>query len=155
MPSCIFVFGSNRQGRHGAGAAYTAKQKYGAIYGQSEGLQGNSYAIITKELREDYPPVCYSEIEAGVNRFIQFAEAHPELCFEVTRIGCGLAGFKDQHIAYLFRHATSNCKLHRVWNEILEVGGGCRLKEEVPKTFQPLSEQQVEENRLQHGLVWF
>ena len=49
----IFVFGSNRQGRHGKGAALTARNKFGAIYGQSEGLQGQSYAIITKELRKD------------------------------------------------------------------------------------------------------
>jgi hypothetical protein len=53
----IFVFGSNRQGRHGKGSALTARNKFGAIYGQSEGLQGQSYAIITKELRKEYQPV--------------------------------------------------------------------------------------------------
>ena len=44
----IFVFGSNRQARHGKGAALTARNKFGAIYGQSEGLQGQSYAIIKR-----------------------------------------------------------------------------------------------------------
>lgn len=47
----IFVFGSNPEGRHGAGAAKTAVDSFGAIYGQGEGLQGNSYALPTKDLR--------------------------------------------------------------------------------------------------------
>ena len=50
----VFVFGSNKQGRHGKGAALTARTKFGAIYGQARGLQGQSYAIVTKELRSDY-----------------------------------------------------------------------------------------------------
>jgi hypothetical protein len=52
----IFVFGSNTQGRHGKGAALTAKNKFGAIYGQAEGLQGQSYAIITKDLTKKNHP---------------------------------------------------------------------------------------------------
>ena len=32
-PNQIFVFGSNTQGRHGKGAALTAKNKFGAVYG--------------------------------------------------------------------------------------------------------------------------
>ena len=55
-PYQIFVFGSNTQGRHGKGSALFAKQKCGAIYGQSSGLQGNSYAIITKDLNKKIHP---------------------------------------------------------------------------------------------------
>ena len=51
-PRTIFVFGSNREGRHGKGAAKTARDSYGAVYGQAKGLQGNAYAIVTKELRK-------------------------------------------------------------------------------------------------------
>lgn len=47
----IFVFGSNPEGRHGAGAAKIARNQFGAIYGQGEGLQGNAYALPTKDLR--------------------------------------------------------------------------------------------------------
>lgn len=47
----IFVFGSNPEGRHGAGAAKVARNQFGAIYGQGEGLQGNAYALPTKDLR--------------------------------------------------------------------------------------------------------
>jgi len=52
----IFVFGSNTEGRHGLGSALFAKQKCGAIYGQPSGLQGNSYAIITKDLTKKIHP---------------------------------------------------------------------------------------------------
>ena len=50
----VFVFGSNPEGRHGRGAAKVAVEKYGAIYGQGHGLQGNSYALVTKNLKKGY-----------------------------------------------------------------------------------------------------
>jgi len=118
----IFVFGSNREGRHSKGAALTARQKHGAIYGQAEGRQGNSYAIVTKELRKafqgsDYgpAPVTLYEVAGGVMRFIAYAHAHPEERFEVTRIGCGLAGFEEEEIAPLFKDAPPNCHLPNGW----------------------------------------
>ncbi len=63
----IFVFGSNRQGRHGKGSALEAVRRHGAVYGQPDGLQGNSYGIVTKELRRDRAPVTLDEIRIGVN----------------------------------------------------------------------------------------
>ena len=104
----IFVFGSNREGRHGAGAALTALRAYGARYGQAEGLQGDSYAIITKELRPNHPRVLLKEIEVAVRLFIQFATKHTELRFIVSPIGCGLAGFRAEAIAPLFSGSPSN-----------------------------------------------
>lgn len=107
----IFVFGSNRQGRHGKGAALTAKRIYGAINGQAQGRQGNSYAIITKELRAGYPKVDIFEVKANVDLFLQYANEHPELTFLVTAIGCGLAGFKPAQIAPLFKGSPKNVVL--------------------------------------------
>lgn len=107
----IFVFGSNRQGRHGKGAAFTAKLKHGAVYGQAEGLQGDSYAIVTKELRPDFRPVSLAEVYTGVTAFLKFAFSHPELAFKVTPIGCGLAGFNPNQIGPLFQGAPGNVKL--------------------------------------------
>ena len=101
----IFVFGSNRQGRHGKGAALTARNKFGAIYGQSEGLQGQSYAIITKELRKEYQPVSLDEIKLGVDTFIQFAKDNKHLTFYVVELGCNLAYFTVEEIAPLFKSA--------------------------------------------------
>lgn len=107
----IFVFGSNREGRHGKRAALTARMKHKARHGQAEGLQGNSYAIITKELRYNYPPVTLDEVEVGVNRFILFAKDHPDWEFTVTPIGCGLSTFYPREIAPLFRDAPDNVNL--------------------------------------------
>ena len=92
----IFVFGSNLQGMHGGGAARLAYDKFGAIWGQGVGLQGQSYGI----------PTMHGGVEAikpYVDEFIEFAKSHPELTFLVTRIGCGIAGFRDEEIAPLFK----------------------------------------------------
>ncbi len=107
----IFVFGSNREGRHGKGAALAARLKHGAIYGQAEGLQGNSYAIITKELRADVEPVTLDEVRAGVNGLLAFARTRPDLIFDVVPIGCGLAYFTCDQIAPLFNGAPDNVNL--------------------------------------------
>jgi hypothetical protein len=101
----VFVFGSNRQSKHGKGAALTARNKFGAIYGQSEGLQGQSYAIITKELRKEYQPVSLGEIKLGVDTFIQFAKDNKHLTFYVVELGCNLAYFTVEEIAPLFKSA--------------------------------------------------
>lgn len=109
----IFVFGSNLAGIHGAGAAKFAHIYRGAIYGQGIGMQGNSYAIPTKDKRIRTLPL--NVIKEHVDDFIQFAKDNPELEFEVTRIGCGLAGYKDAQIAPMFEDAPSNCVLPEEW----------------------------------------
>lgn len=96
----IFVFGSNLAGHHDGGAARIACERFGAVYGQGVGLQGQSYAIPTMFQTVD-------EIAPYVYEFIRFADAHPELKFMVTRIGCGIAGFTDVEIAPLFAMAYS------------------------------------------------
>ena len=113
MKNQIFVFGSNLAGRHGKGAALTAYRKYGAIYGQGVGMQGNSFAIPTKDENLNTLPV--SKIEKYVNNFIKYATLNPDLTFQVTRIGCGLAGYEDSDIAPLFINAPSNCILPVGW----------------------------------------
>lgn len=107
----IFVFGSNREGRHGKGAALVARLKHGARYGYAEGRQGDSYAIVTKELRKYVNPVNLDEIRIGVDKFRLYANAHPELLFVVTPIGCGLAGFTPKEIAPLFHSMPENVQL--------------------------------------------
>jgi hypothetical protein len=109
----IFVFGSNLAGRHGKGAALEAKQKHGAISGQGVGIQGCSYGIPTKDRNLYTLPV--AEIEFFVEEFIRFANEHPEMQFNVTRIGCGLAGYTDAAIAPMFAGAPENCNLPEGW----------------------------------------
>lgn len=102
----VFVFGSNLAGIHGAGSALEAKKNWGAIQGQGSGRQGNSYAIPTK-----YRPskvLMLSYIEQYIYYFIRYAAEHPEDQFEVVDIGCGLAGYKPEQIAPMFKGAPSN-----------------------------------------------
>jgi len=94
----VFVFGSNLQGNHAGGAARAAVNNFGAIWGQGEGLQGQSYAIPTMQGGVE-------TIMPYVRSFLWFASQHEELFFYVTPIGCGIAGFKAEEIAPLFRGA--------------------------------------------------
>lgn len=109
----IFVFGSNLAGRHGRGAALTAFREHGAVYGQGVGLQGQSYAIPTKD--EDLKPLPLTKIQKHIASFIKFAKLNPDKQFRVSRVGCGLAGYDDQEIAPFFRHAPDNCILPVGW----------------------------------------
>jgi len=115
QPNEVFVFGSNLAGFHGGGAAALAVRKFGAIYGQGTGLQGQSYAIPTMHGGVDM-------IAPYVDEFINFAKANPELFFLVTRVGCGIAGFQDEEIAPLFRDAIQleNVALPNSFLKLLE-----------------------------------
>jgi len=112
----IFVFGSNLAGRHGKGAALHARQNYGAEYGVGKGRTGNAYAIPTKGYKLEVLPL--DRIEYFVGQFLNYAREHPELVFNVTRIGCGLADYKDQDIAPMFFDAPPNCQLPLVWDAL-------------------------------------
>ena len=114
-PGEIFVFGSNLQGSHGGGAALLAWKKWGAVWGQGNGLQGQTYGIPTMHGGP-------AEIKPYVDEFIAFAREHRELTFLVTEIGCGIAGFRPADIAPLFRDAASVENIHlpqRFW-EVLK-----------------------------------
>ena len=111
-PNEIFVFGSNLSGSHGGGAALLAYERFGAIWGQGVGLQGQSYGIPTMQGGVE-------TIKPYVDEFIDFAKSRPELTFLVTRIGCGIAGFRNEEIAPLFAEAkgVENIVLPKGWEE--------------------------------------
>lgn len=96
----IFVFGSNLAGAHGGGAARAAFNKFGAVWGQGVGLQGQSYAIPTMHGGPE-------KIRPYVDEFVVFAKNHREYTFLVTKIGCGIAGFAIEEIAPLFADAVA------------------------------------------------
>ena len=104
----IFVFGSNGMGAHLGGAAATAVAKFGAIYGQAEGLQGQSYAINTMD--------GFEVMAEQVARFIEFARKHSELTFYVTETGCGIAGYSPEEVAPLFKDVPENVVLPESFN---------------------------------------
>ena len=95
----VFVFGSNLEGMHGGGAAYVAFKKFGAVMGCGVGQRGQSYAIPTMQGGVE-------TIKPYVDEFIRYAKEHKDLFFYVTRIGCGIAGFRDRDIAPLFASAV-------------------------------------------------
>lgn len=117
----IYVFGSNKAGRHGKGDALTAIRKHGAVYGQGEGLQGRSYGLPTKDAFIQSLPL--AEVKKSVERFLAFAHAHPELNFDIQGVGCRLAGFKPAQIAPMFIGAPSNCYLPSLFKDVLRPAG--------------------------------
>jgi hypothetical protein len=113
----VFVFGSNLAGIHGAGAAKVAREQYGAPYGAGMGLMGQSYAIPTKD--QYVETLNITHVRFFINQFCWFTQLFPEKEFFVSRVGCGLAGFKDEQIAPLFKSAK-NCSFAEEWREYLE-----------------------------------
>lgn len=113
-PDEVFVFGSNLGGFHGGGAARAALNLFGAVWGQGVGLQGQSYAIPTMQGGVE-------TIKPYVDEFIEFAKSRPDLFFYVTRIGCGIAGFRDEDIAPLFQEAInlSNVALPKSFHDLI------------------------------------
>mgnify|MGYP005987024117 CR=1 FL=1 len=77
------------------------------------GLTGNSYALPTKGYKIETLNI--TEITKYVDEFLAFAGGNPDLEFQVTKIGCGLAGYKEEQIAPLFVNAPSNCHLPDGW----------------------------------------
>ena len=113
----VFVFGSNEQGIHGAGAALFARKTYGAQMGKGIGHYGNSYALPTKSTPAR--SLNLREIATHVGIFLAYARDHQEYSFKVTAVGFGLAGFKPDQIAPLFNGAPDNCYFDSSWKEFM------------------------------------
>lgn len=113
----VFVFGSNLAGRHGKGAALSARMEHGARTGVGEGPTGNAYAIPTKD--ERLRTRSLADIRVSVTRFLFYARENPDQTFEVTRVGCGLAGYQDRDISPMFAGAPVNCELPDGWRASL------------------------------------
>lgn len=95
----VFVFGSNLEGRHGAGSAKVALHKFGAVYGNGRGMQGDSYALVTTELRRGYPRITLKQITENVRELYETAKKNPDKKFMVAyrsseneRTLCGYSG---------------------------------------------------------------
>ena len=101
----IFVFWSNTQGRHGKGAALTAKVKFGAIYGNPEGIQGKSFAIITKDLtKKVHPSRTTAQIIIQIDKLYKYATLHPDKEF-IIAYKCGdhnLNAYSSHDMAKMF-----------------------------------------------------
>ncbi|MBQ6238153.1 MAG: hypothetical protein IJK07_08040 [Bacteroidales bacterium] len=109
----VFVFGSNIQGMHGGGAAWYAHKHFGAEWGVGEGLTGRCYALPTMEGD--------ASLHKAVDNFIACARQHPELTFLVTGVGCGIAGYRPDEVAPLFKDAAAleNVYLPQVFVDVM------------------------------------
>jgi hypothetical protein len=122
----VFVFGSNKSGIHGAGAAKFAREHFGAYQGCGEGLRNYSYAIPTKD-SDINTALPLDVVHEGIKKFLEFAklcqERRPNIVFHVTRIGCGYAAEArgqtqkeaDAVVSQMFKDAPLNCLLPRAW----------------------------------------
>lgn len=141
----IFVFGSNPEGRHGLGAALDA-QKFGARYGIGRGLQGNTYALVTKNLtagfvekatgikyeKKGYGSVSKQQISDNIDDLYSCARENPSLTFYVIyqnqkwESGFGkksLNGYTPMEIIALFtnkKEVPDNIRFHNSFKEVLE-----------------------------------
>lgn len=104
LPHQYFVFGSNTEGRHGKGAALIARLKFGAIYGQAVGLQGQSYAIVTKNLQSRFhPSISKRKIAEQISRLYDHAENFPLKEFFIAySVGPTLNGYSADEMAEMF-----------------------------------------------------
>lgn len=157
LPRQIFVFGSNVLGYHTGGASGTARKRFGAVWGQAEGLQGQSYAIPVdygKDVRKD------DEVKAAVERFIAFAKEHTELFFFVTRVGCGIAGYHDDEMAQFFKEA-SELKNVCLPKSFVDALNGCGVKYDLERFLKaqeivyPQALKEIKEGKKQSHWIWY
>lgn len=88
--------------------------KMGAIYGQGEGPQGQSYALPTKG--KNITHMGLAQIQHHVGKFLAYARDNPDFDFQVTCVGCLRAGYHHSDIAPLFKDAPSNCYFDTKWH---------------------------------------
>ena len=119
----VFVFGSNLIGYHSGGASLVAMQRFGAVWGQAEGPQGQCYAIPV-DIRGEAVENVSAYMKRHIDKFLSYAKAHPELSFLVIRVGCGNAGFDEEFVAPIFKEVMQmdNVSLPKSFVEILKRG---------------------------------
>ncbi|MFA7082727.1 MAG: hypothetical protein WC135_08960 [Bacteroidales bacterium] len=104
----IFVFGSNESGIHAGGAAYIAFEYFGAVWGVGYGLEGQTFALPTKDKEIITLPL--SKVKSYLKEFIEFVIKNPNLKFYLTKIGCGLAGFTIEEIKTILWEALEEMR---------------------------------------------
>ncbi|MHB8549316.1 MAG: A1S_2505 family phage non-structural protein [Thermoplasmataceae archaeon] len=122
LDDLICVFGSNQSGRHGKGAAQWAARFRGAQPGVGSGRTGQAYAIPTKD--EHIRSLSLMEIRSSLWKFAEEATATPDQCYQMTKIGCGLAGIPEAKILSLMTEARlpGNVWLPGTWVSAMTPG---------------------------------
>ena len=123
----IFVFGSNPEGKHGAGAAKVALQKFEAKNGKGDGLVGNSYALITTEMRKGRPRITLEQITDNVRRLYEVARKMPDKRFMVAyrnlpnmRTLCGYTGAQMMQCFLSAGEIPDNIYFSEEWHNTMQ-----------------------------------
>ena len=122
----IFVFGSNPEGRHGAGAAKVAREQFGAKYGVGEGITGNSYALPTKDLRvkanNGFRSISPKDIINNIKKLYETAKSIPNKQFKIAYRNSmnerTLNGYTGEELVSFFKAAgelPKNIQISEEW----------------------------------------
>ena len=112
-PGEVFIFGSNLAGEHAGGAARLAYDQFGAEWGVGEGLTGNTYAFPT--LDENFHGLSYERLLQATHTLHDCINDNPDKVFILTKVGCGIAGVKEETMRQLFAHFPDNLKKPEGW----------------------------------------
>lgn len=112
--NAVYVYGANLAGQHTRGTARDAVRWLSAQPDAMSGITGECYALPVKDRQlRNLPLVAIAESAA---QLVELATARPKLRFQLTRIGCGMSGYKDDEIAPLFHGYPPNLILPGAWN---------------------------------------
>jgi hypothetical protein len=109
----VFVFGSNLAGHHAGGAALQAKEKFGAVEGVGEGVTGRCYAFPT--LDEDMKRRDVRDLVESVRNLYDCCRDNSDKEFLLTKVGCGIAGYKESFMKSLFKNPPKNLIVPNQW----------------------------------------
>lgn len=98
-PNEVFVFGANKLGAHGGGAARDAAKRFGAVYGEIH-RTGRSYGLVT--VARPHVKITPQELEEEFALFFKQTELEPEKTFYLTKVGLGLGGWTLHEVLAAF-----------------------------------------------------
>ena len=162
-PNTIFVFGSNPEGRHGAGAAKIARTQFGAIYGQGEGLQGNAYALPTKDLRvkenKGFKSISPEQITNSIKKLYETAKQNPDKQFKVAYRNTkdtSLNGYTGLEMIEMFNQAgpiPSNVIFSKEWVDTNKLSTERQITPEQKQQAQQLYSQYLDSLKKPTGTI--
>ena len=132
----VFVFGSNLIGYHSGGASLIAMQRFGAVWGQAEGPQGQCYAIPV-DIRGEAVENVSAYMKRHIDKFLAYVKEHKNQFFIVIRVGCGNAGFDEEFMAPFFKEALKmeNVSLPKSFVDILKKSKTEKKSDSIQRVF--------------------
>lgn len=133
----IFVYGANPEFRNGAGAAKVARQFGAKPYGGGRGIVGNTFGLITKNLKPGFVEpgtgirydkagfrsVSPEQIRANIDELYECARNHPEKTFFIAykNEGKNLNGYSPKELWQMFTEGKTvpeNIRFHNSFRSL-------------------------------------